>query len=254
MENLITKEVNFDGDNLIAIQNKETGKIYTGISYVCRGIGLTKSQKDTQVQNVQSDLILKMGCLKLQAGVLDPDNEVIVIEIDYLPLWLAKISITPKMQKDSPKTVERLIKYQLKAKDALAEAFLKNNELMQLQNQIKQMIKNEVSKALSETAANEMEKVEEKCSEFYRPTHFTKYNISKYIKQRLGITKANEEYELVKQRIFIILQASKWEDIPMEVLSNSMHIVDESIDVIKKDRPYSQVSMFDYRQMPRARM
>lgn len=126
--------------------------------------------------------------------------------------------------------------------------------LEQLENKIENMINDAVTKAVSKAATKEIDKVEEKCSEFYRPTHFTKYNISKYIKQRLGITKANEEYELVKQRIFIILGAQKWGDIPMEVLKNSMHIVDESIDVIKKDRPYSQVSMFDYRQVPRARM
>lgn len=124
----------------------------------------------------------------------------------------------------------------------------------EMKSDLQQMVNETISNSLLKAATNEIEKVEEKCSEFYRPTHFTKYNISKYIKQRLGITKANEEYELVKQRIFIILQASKWEDISNDVLSNSMHIIDESIDVIKKDRPYSQVSMFDYRQVPRARM
>lgn len=55
MNNLITKQVNFHGDNLMAAKDKNTGKIYTGVSYICRGIGLTKSQKDTQVQNVQGD-------------------------------------------------------------------------------------------------------------------------------------------------------------------------------------------------------
>jgi hypothetical protein len=44
--------------------------------------------------------------------------------IDFLPLWLAKISITPKMKKNNPELVEKLIQYQLKAKDVLAAAFL----------------------------------------------------------------------------------------------------------------------------------
>lgn len=51
-------------------------------------------------------------------------QEVLCIEIDFLPLWLAKISITPNMQIETPWVANRLIEYQLKAKDVLAEAFL----------------------------------------------------------------------------------------------------------------------------------
>lgn len=125
------KNVEFNGDKLIAIKNETTGKIYTGVSYVCKGIGLSKSQKDTQVQNVQSDLILKRGCLKFQAGVLDKNNETICIELEFLPLWLAKISITPDMIKNKPDVVEKLIEYQLKAKDILANAFINKNILVE---------------------------------------------------------------------------------------------------------------------------
>lgn len=91
------KNINFSGDNLIAAENKETGKIYTGVSYICKGIGFSKDQKDRQVKNIQVDEVLKRGCVKFDAGVIDPNNEVLGIELEYLPLWLAKISITPKM-------------------------------------------------------------------------------------------------------------------------------------------------------------
>lgn len=131
MDKLIVKQVNFNGNDLIAIKNENTGKIYTGVSYICKGIGLSKSQKDTQVQNVQNDLVLSKGCLKFQAGVLDPHNEVIGIEIDFLPLWLAKITITPKMQEEQPNITGKLIQYQLKAKDVLAEAFLKKPQCIE---------------------------------------------------------------------------------------------------------------------------
>jgi len=124
MSNLIVKPVSFNGDNLVAVKDEFTGKIYTGVSYICKGIGLTKDQKDRQVKNVQMDLVLKKGCVKFDAGVLDPHNEVIGIELDFLPLWLAKITITPKMQEEQPNITEKLVQYQLKAKDVLAEAFL----------------------------------------------------------------------------------------------------------------------------------
>lgn len=64
------------------------------------------------------------GCVKFDAGVFDENNRTIAIKIDYLPLWLAKISITPAMQRDSPELVERLLQYQLKAAKVLADAFL----------------------------------------------------------------------------------------------------------------------------------
>ena len=123
MNKLTVKNVDFLGDNLVAVKSNN-GKIYTGVSYICKGIGLSKSQKDTQVQNIQNDLVLNKGCLKFQAGVIDPNNEVLTIELDYLPLWLAKISITPKMQEEQPEVTEKLVNYQLKAKDVLATAFI----------------------------------------------------------------------------------------------------------------------------------
>lgn len=120
---LSVKTVDFMGDGLLAAQDKD-GIIWTGINSFCQGIGLSKSQRDTQVQNIQSDEVLKMGCLKFQAGVFDPNNETLALQLDYVPLWLAKISITPNMKENNPELVEKLIKYQLKAKDVLAEAFL----------------------------------------------------------------------------------------------------------------------------------
>ncbi|WP_051560405.1 ORF6C domain-containing protein [Clostridium beijerinckii] len=125
MNNLLIKSVEFFGDSLVAVKDEATGKIFTGVSYICKGIGLSKSQKDTQVQNIQNDLVLNKGCLKFQAGVIDPNNEVLGIELDFLPLWLAKISITPKMQEEQPEVAEKLVNYQLRAKDVLAKAFIK---------------------------------------------------------------------------------------------------------------------------------
>lgn len=46
------------------------------------------------------------------------------LKLDYVPLWLAKIAITPKMERETPELAARLEQYQLKAKDVLAAAFL----------------------------------------------------------------------------------------------------------------------------------
>lgn len=67
------KSVPFMGRDLMAAK-AEDGTIYAGVSYICNGMGLSKSQKDAQIQNIQKDDVLSMGCLKFQAGVFDPNN------------------------------------------------------------------------------------------------------------------------------------------------------------------------------------
>lgn len=66
----------------------------------------------------------------------------------------------------------------------------------------------------------------------------------KYIKNRLGIEKANKEFEQVKARLFLILGVEKWEDIDFETSNNLIQIIDESIKVIKSERPYKQMNWF----------
>lgn len=117
------KTVTFNGAQLMGVK-ANNGKVYAAVSWICKGLGFDKNHKDRQVKNIQTDLVLKEGCVKFAAGVLDPHNEVLAIELDYLTLWLAKISITPKMQQETPWIARMLKEYQLKAKDALAAAFL----------------------------------------------------------------------------------------------------------------------------------
>ena len=125
MNKLAVKSVPFLGDELMAVRDEENSKIYVGVSYICKGIGFSKDQKDRQVKNIQNDLVINRGCVKFDAGVFDPNNETLGINIDFLPIWLAKITITPNMQKEQSEVADRLIQYQLKAKDVLAAAFIK---------------------------------------------------------------------------------------------------------------------------------
>lgn len=140
VNNLTVKSIPFLGNTLMAAKDETTGKVFAGVSYICRGIGLSKDQKDNEVRRVQRDIVLLWGCVRFDAGVFDPNNEAVALDIDYIPLWLAKISITPAMQREQPEVAERLVKYQLKAKDVLAAAFLGTRspttamEMIRLQN------------------------------------------------------------------------------------------------------------------------
>lgn len=123
MNELEIKRVPFLGTELMAARD-ESGQIWAGVSYICNGIGLNKNEKDRQVKNVQADRVLKKGCVKFDAGVFDQNNQAVAIKLDFVPLWLAKISITPTMESENPELAEMLEVYQLQAKDVLAAAFL----------------------------------------------------------------------------------------------------------------------------------
>lgn len=123
MNDLVVKNVDLFGDSIMAAMDKE-GNIYAGVNYFCNALGMTKGQRDRQVRNVQKDKALKKGCAKFGAGVFDTSNESVALKIDFIPLWLAKISITDEMEKEHPDLADKLLQYQLKAKDILAAAFL----------------------------------------------------------------------------------------------------------------------------------
>ena len=102
------KEVNFNGDTLLAAQDNE-GKIWAGVKWMCEGIGLTVDQMKNERKKIQSDLVLKQGGLNLTLPTNSGKQDVLCIYIDYIPLWLAKISITPTMKRNNPELVEKLI-------------------------------------------------------------------------------------------------------------------------------------------------
>ena len=115
--------VPFAGADILAAKTHD-GRIYAAVKWVAEGIGLTDGQSRRQVENINKDIVLKQGIANLRLPTNGGMQEVLCIELDYLPLWLAKISITPKMLEETPWVANRLIEYQLKAKDALAESFL----------------------------------------------------------------------------------------------------------------------------------
>ena len=102
----------------------------------------------------------------------------------------------------------------------------------------------EIKNVIVEQVKEQLEKVDIKYSDYVRPLSTEKRRISQYIKERLGIDKANDEYKQVKNRVLMLLGAEKWEDVPVETLLNSMNLIDESISVIKSERPYKQLDWF----------
>ena len=140
------KSVPFNGDVIEALQDSNN-VVWGIVRNICNNIGFTTSQTNRYVLNIQSDEVLSRGAKKmnLNLDLFHPENEmksepeqesskkgnlsnVLCIQNNFLPLWLAKISITPSMKRNQPDVVEKLIKYQLEAKDVLANYFINNSD------------------------------------------------------------------------------------------------------------------------------
>ena len=123
MNELEVKRVPFMGTDLMAAKD-ESGTIWAGVRWMCDGMGLSKGQRDRQITNINADSIISKGAANLRLPTAGGKQSVLCLKLDFVPLWLAKINITPAMQAETPELAERLEAYQLKAKDVLAAAFL----------------------------------------------------------------------------------------------------------------------------------
>lgn len=122
MHGLAVKDVEFNGAMLRAAQIEDI--VWVGVKWICDGLGLSEDRGKYERKKIQKDLVLSKGVNFYPLGTDNANSDVLCLMLEYLPLWLAKISITPTMKKENPELADRLVEYQLKAKDVLAEAFL----------------------------------------------------------------------------------------------------------------------------------
>ena len=123
MDKLEIKRVPFMGTELMAARDND-GQIWAGVRWMCDGIGLTKGQMQNERNRIREDKVLSKGERNLVLPTNGGQQNTLCLKLDYVPLWLAKIAITPKMERETPELAARLEQYQLKAKDVLAAAFL----------------------------------------------------------------------------------------------------------------------------------
>ena len=123
MNELEVRKVPFMGTELMAARDND-GQIWAGVRWMCDGIGLTKGQMQNERNRIREDKVLSKGERNLVLPTNGGQQNTLCLKLDYVPLWLAKIAITPRMERETPELAARLEQYQLKAKDVLAAAFL----------------------------------------------------------------------------------------------------------------------------------
>ena len=117
MKNLVTKEVEFQGNKILAIL--KSGKIYVAVKRICEIFKMTDGQIKNQRLKLQEDELLKGGLITVPLATNGGMQETLVVELNYFPIWLAKIN--PARFDGELKKL--LFNYQLWAKDILADAF-----------------------------------------------------------------------------------------------------------------------------------
>lgn len=123
MGELEIKHVPFMGTDLMAARDND-GQIWAGVRWMCEGIGLSRNQRDNQIEKIKVDKTLSKGAGNFPLPTNGGNQTCLCLKLDFVPLWLAKISITPTMEQETPELAEKLMQYQLKAKDVLAAAFM----------------------------------------------------------------------------------------------------------------------------------
>lgn len=129
MNDLVVKSVDLFGDAVMAAQDN-AGNIWVGVRWICEGLDMTEGQMKRQIKNIQEDYALKHSGSNLILNKGSGEREVFCLKLDYVPLWLAKIAITKKTREERPDFARKLMQYQLKAKDILADAFLSISNAM----------------------------------------------------------------------------------------------------------------------------
>lgn len=128
MEEMIVKNVDVMGDSIKAAKDLD-GNIWVGVRWVCDALEMTEGQMKRQIKNIKKDMVFgEGGSNQIPLPTGSGTQDVFCIRNDFVPLWLAKIQITEKTREERPDFARKLMQYQLKAKDILADAFLPNRE------------------------------------------------------------------------------------------------------------------------------
>lgn len=122
-----TKLIDFNGGKILGVRDSE-GNIWMGIRKACTDIGLTLHQADRQRDNIKNDLVFEEGYSYLSIPTKGGIQKTWCLKEEFVTLWLAKISLTPAMKKNNPKTINKLVEYQLKAANVLHNAFMGTEE------------------------------------------------------------------------------------------------------------------------------
>lgn len=139
-------------------------------------------------------------------------------------------------------TGKKALEFKLKYIEAFNQM---EKQLQEIYHVSETALTNNVMKIMKEDLFHEIDERFEMYEENYRPTHANKIRINRYIKERLGSEQEENEAELVKQRVLLMLNAEHWQDVPYKELIENMYLIDQSIETVKGSRVRKQMDLFN---------
>ncbi len=113
---LIQKTVLFYGDELIAIQEIDSGAIFVPLNRLCDNLGIARNR---QVQRIRDHPVLSRGYTTLDVETGGGHQESQCLRLDLIPLWLAGINAN----RVASSVQAKLVQYQAEAAQVLWAAF-----------------------------------------------------------------------------------------------------------------------------------
>lgn len=116
MATSVQRTVTFYDDELIAIQEPNSGAIYVPLTRLCDNLGI---QRYRQVQRIRQHPVLQRGLETLTIDSGGGLQEAQCLRIDMIPLWLSGVNAN----RVKPEIRDKLIRYQTEVADVLWQAF-----------------------------------------------------------------------------------------------------------------------------------
>lgn len=125
------KEIQFYEDTLLGVKDTD-GQIWLAVKKTCLDIGLNEVQARSQVEKIKEDYVLKSNYRRIPIvqteGNRSVERPMDCINEKCVTLWLAKITLTPRMQREVPWVVKKLARYQTEAQQVLFDYFMSTEE------------------------------------------------------------------------------------------------------------------------------
>ncbi len=185
---LQVREIKFEGKKIVTALIDE--KVYISIKSICDNLGMSNDQYKAQKLKVRNDELLKVGIKLYPLNTGYGIKETMMLELDYLPIWLAKINPS----RFTNELREQLLNYQLRAKDVLADEFLgkRPKQLIRYEPEL-----NEIEDRIARIRANR-NTVRELLVQIANDYNWIDYRAG------LGYERAKSDYQQTKRTHFIL--------------------------------------------------
>lgn len=208
------------------------GEVYAAANNILRNIGFNEDRVKAIRKKWRNDQVISKGGRYFTLLSNGGSQDTLCFSTKILPLALAKISITPELEKSYPEVVEKLVRYQLECADVLYKHF------MQKSASTRQDVQSRVDKPLTR---DDMAKLMIYLNKLWMD--YTAYNDGKIDKLLAAIEIQNEKCSVeTRQKQYTSL-----------TFTSTPPNVGECIKAIAKKRgvTYTNAAHFAYREIER---